>query len=141
MGSVHFFPFSSVPQRARKKPHFFLLSPTSGTVTFFADYHRNILSISLFCEEGETRVKGRNGAFFVRSSFLPASTPFTHLTNGVTIHLESPKSLLFVKERSYSFFFDQISVSAANTLTWFVCLHTFSEKQEKKDSAYSLNKI
>ena len=73
-GFCEFFPFSSVPQRARKKPIFFL-SPTSRTVTFFAGYHRNILSISLFREEGETRAKGRNECLFVRSSLPLLPTP------------------------------------------------------------------
>ena len=73
-GFCAFFPFFP-SQRARKKPIFSFLSPTSRTVTFFAGYHRNILSISLFCEEGETRAKGRNECFFVRSSFPPLPTP------------------------------------------------------------------
>ena len=74
VGSVHFSLFLPSPHGPGKNL-FSFLSPTSRTVTFFAGYHRNILSISLFCEEGETRAKGRNECFFVRSSFPPLPTP------------------------------------------------------------------
>lgn len=74
VGSVHFSLFLPSPN-GRGKNLFSSLSPTSRTVTFFAGYHRNILSISLFCEEGETRAKGRNECLFVRSSFPPLPTP------------------------------------------------------------------
>ena len=130
-GFCALFPFFFRPPTGEGKTYFLFLSPTSRTVTFFAGYHRNILSISLFCEEGETRAKGRNECLFVRSSSSSPPTPSTQLTKGVTLEL-----------KSYAIqSFDQISVSAANTLAWFVCSHTFPEKQEKKDGAYSLDKI
>ena len=74
VGPVHFSLFLSSPN-GRGKNLFSFLSPSSRTVPFFAGYHRNILSISLFCEEGETRAKGRNECLFVRSSFPPLPTP------------------------------------------------------------------
>ena len=74
VGSVNFSLFLPSPN-GRGKNLFSSLSPTSRTVTFFAGYHRNILSISLFREEGETRAKGRNECLFVRSSFPPLPTP------------------------------------------------------------------
>lgn len=74
VGSVNFSLFLPSPN-GRGKNLFSSSSPTSRTVTFFAGYHRNILSISLFYEEGETRAKGRNECLFVRSSFPPLPTP------------------------------------------------------------------
>ena len=72
-GFCAFFPFFR--PNGRGKNLFSFLSPSSRTVPFFAGYHRNILSIRLFCEEGETRAKGRNECLFVRSSFPPLPTP------------------------------------------------------------------
>lgn len=74
VGSVHFSLFLP-SSNGRGKNLFSFLSPSSRTVPFFAGYHRNILSIRLFCEEGETRAKGRNECLFVRSSFPPLPTP------------------------------------------------------------------
>ena len=92
LGSMHFFPFSSVPQRARKKPIFFL-SPTSRTVTFFAGYHRNILSICSV-RKGRQEQKGGMSAFL---SGLPTRPfqPLHPVNEGCYLRTEEPCYTLF----------------------------------------------